>query len=90
MANILNQMKKKGQVELIMGVLLLGVILVSGTIGAIRSINDARYVVDISNNNTVYDLANCNVESISKEKIKPLSDFNEVERKDFTMAECSK
>ena len=88
--SLYSKMNKRGQVELVVGVFILGAVLITGAIGAISSIGSVRYVVDISNNNTIYDLAKCDVKFIPKENLKPLSDFNELARKNFPMAECSK
>lgn len=70
-----NPMKKRGQVELVIGVILLIGIVGVGLYGTIDSISNSRYIVDITGN-VVYDLAKCPISKINQTNLVYISDID--------------
>ena len=82
-----NPMKKRGQVEIIIGAVVFVAVVGFGLIGTINSISENRYVVDISNG-VIYDLVKCPISKINQTNLIYISDLNEEARKTLKEGSC--
>lgn len=81
-------MNKRGQAEVIGGLILIGVLVFGGIITQ-DVLEDNRYVIDL-NTNTTYDLIKCNIKNIDKTNLKMVDDIDGIDTSIYKLAECSK
>ena len=81
-------MKKRGQVPTVLiGIVFLVGIIGVGISGSINSINENRYVVDITGH-VVYDLFKCPIKKINQTNLIYISDVDEATRKTLKKGSC--
>lgn len=86
-SNKVYHMQKRGQAEIIGGIILLGVLLF-GVIGTNTALNDNRYILD-ENSNLVYDLAKCNINNLNQSSLVIIKVTGDLNSK-YKWAECTK
>ena len=88
MKNIINfLMNKRGQLEIVGAIVIIGIIIFSGVAGH-KIISENRYVGDITTN-LYYDLKKCDIVVIPKENIVNFKDLGEAKTNGFNPAKCS-
>jgi len=81
-------MNKKGQVELVIGLIILAVVVVIGGLGTLTAISDNRYVVDITSNE-IYDLTICSISQLNQSNLRYEKDVGALlETGTYRLAKC--
>lgn len=82
-----NNMKKRGQGEIVGVLVLLGLVIVGG-IGTYKLISENRYVGD-KTTMQYYDLKKCDIKDIPKENLINLNNLDEAREYGYMPASCS-